>query len=282
METLMHFESLAAPATPTVASRLRMALVVLHRANPALSATGWLNVGLAVLAVAGLLLDHRLVTGVPVWLKPLKFALSVTAYAWTLGWLLADLPGAAQRSVRTLSRGVTLSMAVEQGAVFVQAGRGTASHYNMATAFDGLLFALMGLFIFVNTAMTLWALYLVWRYRSHGPSGYVWGVRWGLLVFIAGTLVGGFMIHLNQHTGGAPDGGPGLPGLGWSTSAGDLRVAHFLGVHALQAIPLLGWALSRWVPRRAAGIAGAGALAYAALVAGLLWQALAGGPLVSF
>ncbi len=270
-----------APAAggPAVASALRTALRVLHRANPALSATGWLNVGLAALAVAGLLLDHRLVTGAPVWLKPLKFALSITAYAWTLGWLLADLPGPAQRSVRRLSAGVALSMAVEQAVIFVQAGRGTTSHYNVATALDGLLFGLMGIFIALNTALTVWALYLVWRHRPHGPASYVWGVRWGLLVFIAGSLVGGAMIHLGQHTVGAPDGGPGLPGLGWSTRAGDLRAAHFLGMHALQALPLLGWALSRRVPRRAVGLVGAGALAYAALVAGLLAWALHGRPL---
>lgn len=270
-----------APAAggPAVASGLRTALRVLHRANPALSATGWLNVGLAALAGAGLLLDHRLVTGAPVWLKPLKFALSITAYAWTLGWLLADLPGPAQRSVRRLSAGVALSMAVEQAVIFVQAGRGTASHYNVATALDGLLFGLMGIFIALNTALTVWALYLVWRHRPHGPAGYVWGVRWGLLVFIAGSLVGGAMIRLGQHTVGAPDGGPGLPGLGWSTRAGDLRAAHFLGMHALQALPLLGWALSRRVPRRAVGLVGAGALAYAALVAGLLAWALHGRPL---
>ena len=65
------------------------------------------------------------------------------------------------------------------------------------------------------------------------------------------------MIHNNQHTVGAPDGGPGLPGLGWS--AGDLRAAHFLGMHALQALPLLGWAMSRWVPRRAVALTWVGA-----------------------
>ena len=270
------FSTIAAPAT---ASRLGVALRVLHRANPPLSWTGWANVALAVLALVLLPLDHRLVTGTLVWIKPLKFALSVVAFSWTLGWLLADLPGPAQRAVRRLSWGVAVSMVVEQGAIFIQAARGTTSHYNYASLLDGLLFSAMGIFIIVNTVMTLWALYLVWRYRPHGPAGYVWGLRLGLLIFIVGSVMGGMMIRLSQHTVGAPDGGPGLPGLGWSTRAGDLRAAHFLGMHALQALPLLGWALSHWQPRRAAWLTWVGALGYAALVAGLFGLALAGRPL---
>ena len=253
-------------------------LRTLHRANPLLSGTGWANVALAALALALLPFDQRLVTGALVWLKPLKFALSIIAFAWTLGWLLADLPGPAERSVRRLSLGIAVSMAVEQAVIFGQAARGTTSHYNIGTALDGALFGLMGLFIMLNTAMTMWAVYLVWRYRPHGPAGYVWGTRLGLLVFLLGSVLGGFMIHLGQHTVGAPDGGPGLPGLGWSTRAGDLRTAHFLGMHALQALPLLGWALSRQVPRRATALTWAGAALYAGAVGGLLALALTGRP----
>jgi hypothetical protein len=272
------FFSSVAPAESSSAS-LRTLLQVLHRANPVLSWTGWANVGLVALALALLPFDHRIVTGALVWVKPLKFALSITAFAWTLGWLLADLPPAAQRSVRGLSRGVAVSMAVEQFVIFTQAARGTTSHYNATSALNGILFGLMGIFIMVNTLMSIWALYLAWRHRPHGPAGYVWGMRLGLLLFLIGSVLGGMMIHLNQHTVGAPDGGPGLPGLGWSTRAGDLRTAHFLGMHALQALPLLGWALSRWVPRQAARLTWAGAALYAGAVGGLFALALAGRPL---
>ncbi|WP_345121422.1 hypothetical protein [Hymenobacter antarcticus] len=272
------FSSSDFAATPPP-SPVREWLRVLHRANPALFWTGWLNVGLATLALLLLPLDQRHVTGLLVWLKPLKFSLSIIAFAWTLGWLLADLPAVAQRSVRRLSLGVAGSMGVEQAIIFLQAARGTTSHYNDASLLDGLLFAAMGIFIMLNTAMTIWALYLVWRHRPHGPAGYVWGVRLGLLVFVVGSVMGGMMIGLKQHTVGAPDGGPGLPGLGWSTRAGDLRAAHFLGMHALQALPLLGWALSRWVPRRAALLAWAGTALYAGAVGGLFALAMAGRPL---
>ena len=263
------------PSTNTVGEALR----VLHRANSVLSYTGWLNVALAALALALLAADHRLVAGALVWLKPLKFALSIVAFAWTLGWLLADLPAAAQPSVRLLSWGVAVSMLVEQVIIFGQAARGTTSHYNGSSALNALLFGLMGVFILVNTLMSVWALYLAWHHQPHGPAGYVWGLRLGLLVFLVGSVLGGFMIHNQQHTVGAPDGGPGLPGLGWSTRAGDLRVAHFLGMHALQALPLLGWVLSRVLPQQAAGLTWAGAALYAGAVAGLFGLAMAGRPL---
>ena len=261
--------------------RLAAALRVLHRVNPLLSVTGWLHVALAVVALALLPFDHRLITGAPAWVKPLKFALSGLAYTWTLAWLLADLPAVAQRAVRRLSGGVALSMVVEIVVIFIQAGRGTTSHYNVGSALNGLLFGLMGIFIMLNTVLTIWAVYLAWRHRPHGPAGYVWGLRLGLLVFLVGSALGGFMIHANQHTVGASDGGPGLPGLGWSTVAGDLRLAHFLGMHALQALPLLGWALSRWAPRRAVVLTWLGTAVYVVAVAGLLTQALAGQPLLA-
>lgn len=274
-----HSAAPSAGPTPTLRHQAAEALRVLHRVSPALSSVGWLHVGLAGLALVLLSLDHRHVTGALVWLKPLKFCVSVTIYLWTLGWLLADLPAAAQWAARRIGVGVALSMVVEIVIVFIQAGRGTTSHYNNTSPLNGALFGLMGVFILVNTVLTAWALYLVWRHRPHGPAGYVWGVRLGVLVFLVGSVLGGFMIHHAGHTVGAPDGGPGLPGLGWSTRAGDVRIAHFLGLHALQVLPLLGWALSRWVPRRAALLTGVGAALYAAAVAALLAQALAGRPL---
>ena len=269
------------PTTPGLVQRLAEALRVLRRVNPPLAYAGWLNVGLAGLALVLLPLDHRHVTGLLVWAKPLKFSLSIVAYVWTLAWLLADLPAPAQRAVRRISQGVALSMVVEQAVIFIQAARGTTSHYNASSPLNGVLFELMGLFIAVNTVLTVWAVYLAWRHRPHGPAGYVWGLRLGLLVFLIGSVLGGFMIHTQQHTVGAPDGGPGLPGLGWSTVAGDLRLAHFLGMHALQALPLLGWVLSRRVPRRAVALTWLGTALYAAAVAGLLLQALAGRPLLA-
>jgi len=255
-------------------------LRVLHRANPVLAWAGWVHVALLLLALAGLLLDQRLITGAPAWMKPAKFAISGLLYLWTLGWLLADLPAPASGAVRLVSAAAALSMLVEMACICTQAARGTTSHYNGATAFDGMVFGLMGVFILINTLATIWAVYLVWHYQLHGPAGYVWGVRLGLLVFLVGSVLGGVMIRLGQHTVGAPDGGPGLPGLGWSTQAGDLRLAHFLGMHALQALPLLGWVLSHWQPRQASVLTWLGTAVYVAAVAALFIQAMRGVPVV--
>ncbi|UOQ71797.1 hypothetical protein [Hymenobacter cellulosilyticus] len=161
--------STAAPATSTPVGAVRQWLTVLHRANPVLSGAGWLHVPLVVLALVLLPFDDRSVLGLNVWFKPLKFALSDIIYLWTLGWLLADLPAGPQRAVHRISWGVAISILVEIGVIYLQAARGTTSHFNVASAFDGMLFSLMGIFIMLNTGLLVWALVLTLRYRPFGP-----------------------------------------------------------------------------------------------------------------
>jgi hypothetical protein len=278
--------ALAAPAAPlalaptrSLGQRVGLAFRQLHHSSPALAWAGWLHVGLALLAAALLFFDPRLLTGAPVWVKPLKFAVADGLFVWSLGWLLAGLPAAARPAVSYIGRGVALSIIIETVIIFIQAARGQTSHYNVSSVANALLFGTMGVFILVNTVLSVWAAYLVWHYPLAGSAAYAWGARLGLPLSILGALVGGYMIRHLGHTVGAPDGGPGLPGLGWSTRAGDVRAAHFLGLHALQALPLLGWALGRWAPGRAVPLVWLGTALYAAAVAALFWQALAGQPL---
>ncbi|GGF24340.1 hypothetical protein [Hymenobacter cavernae] len=264
---------------PAPFAQLGSWLVVLHRCNPVLSWPAWLHVALLVVALLAMPFDDRVITGTNAWIKPAKFAISGAIYLWTLGWLLADLPAATQRAVRRISWGVATALMVEIAAIYVQAVRGTTSHYNISSPLNALLFGLMGIFIMLNTALIIWTLFLVWRHRPHGSVAYVWGVRLGVLLFLVGSAMGGMMIHQNAHTVGTPDGGPGLLGLGWSTRAGDLRIAHFLGLHALQLVPLAGWLLGRYLPRRAVAGTWLFALTYAALTGFIFWEALQGIPL---
>jgi hypothetical protein len=251
-------------------------LVDLHHRNPALSLTGWLHVALLLVALAALWFDERLITGINPWIKPIKFCLSVLVYVWTMAILLSWLPAADAGTVKWLSRGIALTMIVEIGCIFLQAARGTTSHYNISSAFNGVVFGLMGTMIMLNTVLNVGALGLLWLRPLSVVPAVAWGARLGLLLFIGGAALGGLMIRQAGHTVGAPDGGPGLPLLNWSTRAGDLRIAHFVGMHALQVLPLAGWALTRWTVPAPVLLTLVGGLGWLVLTAILLQRALAG------
>jgi hypothetical protein len=259
--------------------------VELQRRNRVLTLLGWLNLAAlaALLVVAPF--DARTVAGLNPWVKPVKFLFSITAYVWTLAWFTRYVSIHA-RTVRLISWGTVLVFVGEMACIITQAARGTTSHFNTATPFDGAVFGVMGFLITVNTLLVAVALALFFLRTSETLApAYLWGIRAGLLLFLLGSLEGMAMIANAAHTVGAPDGGPGLPLVNWSTRSGDLRVAHFLAFHALQLLPLAGFCLSGykpdWPPRRQAGCVLALALLYAACVSLVFWQALAGRPLLS-
>lgn len=258
-------------------------LAEIRRRDAVLYWTAWLHVGLLAAMMLVAPFDHRTVMGLNPWIKPMKFATSITIYLWTLAWLLGDLPG-PRWALRTVSWGASVAMVAEILCISVQAARGTTSHYNNTTPFNGAVFTVMGLMILVNTLMALLLLALFCRRLPELAPSYRWGIRLGLMVFVAGSLEGVVMIFNNAHTVGAPDGGPGLPILNWSTRGGDFRAAHLLGLHALQAFPLVGWLLARSrampSPRAATALTVLFSLAYAALAVLAFWLARSGRPLV--
>jgi hypothetical protein len=252
--------------------------------NRALAWLGLVHFALLLCLIVLIVVDDRQVTGLNRWIKPGKFAASVGIYAWTLAWYLGYLKG-NPTSVRVIGRGVASLMYVEISCVLMQASRGVASHFNNSTPLDRIVFALMGLLIIVNTLFAVYTLLVFCVGRVELPSPYLWGIRLGLLIFILTSLEGFAMVRRSAHTVGLPDGGPGLPIVNWSTAGGDLRVAHFFGLHALQLIPLTGYFLSKRgrTPLLApAGWTAAVALAYALVIVAFFLQALHGQPIVSF
>jgi hypothetical protein len=252
-------------------------VTTLPRPDRALAITGTISLALAVLAAILGQLDDRVLAGVNVWLKPGKFGAAIGLYLWTMALVL---PLLASPRTRGLVRAMAIaSMLVELAAIFGQAARGVPSHFNIGDLLDAVIFQLMGVGIAVNVAANATAAVAFMRARIDLPAPFVWGLRLGFVVLLLGTLEGGAMLAHQAHTVGAPDGGPGLPLVGWSRVGGDLRVAHFIGMHGFQVLPLLGWLLRRRGPAGVALVAVVAVL-FAAAVAWTLAGALAGRPLV--
>ena len=171
--------------------------------------------------------------------------------------------------------------AIEMAAVTGQATRGTTSHFNVKEPLDGLIFAIMGIAIALNTLLVAAIMVQYFRTETDLPVAVLWGMRLGLLIFLLGSVQGGYMSAQLAHTVGGSDGGPGLPLTNWSTQAGDLRVAHFLGLHGLQAIPLAAVVLNRIFSSRATFLTVVFTLVYFVFFSFLFIQALMGRPLIA-
>lgn len=91
----------------------------------------------------------------------------------------------------------------------------------------------------------------------------------------------GRLTTVGAHTVGGPDGGPGLPGVGWSTRHGDLRVPHFFGLHAIQALPLIAFLAGVRFGARRLPIVATAVAAYGLVFLLLTAQALAGLPVIA-
>lgn len=268
-------------------------LARLWNGSAPLTLTGLLMIPALVVAVVGLLIDPRTITGAPAWLKPAKFAISISIYTFTLAWIFSLIPNWV-RTRRIVEWTTAIVMVLEVVIIDLQAFRGITSHFNVGTVFDGVLFSIMGAAIVTQTFSTIAVAVALWRERL--PDAVLgWALRLGMIITIAGAMTGGLMTRptgaqlaaartgermliAGAHTVGAPDGGPGLPGTGWSVEHGDLRVAHFVGLHALQILPVIALLLRRTRVNTLARVrlTVVAAASYTALFLILLTQALRG------
>ncbi|MFL1426448.1 MULTISPECIES: hypothetical protein [unclassified Nocardiopsis] len=277
------------------------AVIDLHRP---LTLTALLCAAVLLVSVPGIFLDGRTIVGDPAWLKPTKFAISIAIYNLTFAWLLSLLTR-WRRTGWWLGTVIAAMVAGELVAITLQAVRGRASHFNYSTAFDGAVYSLMA-FMIVTVWVATFAIGVILLVQRLGERSVTVAIRASLAIALAGMAVAFFMtsptaeqmVTLQQggpedvigaHTVGMPDGGPGLPLVGWSTVAGDLRVAHFVGLHGLQVIILFAFALIALAGRhpRLADDAVRTRLvlvasgSYAGLLALLTWQALRGQSVVA-
>ena len=275
----------------------KTAFLRLWRENAPLTLTAAFMVVVFAATLLGLALDPRQVLGAPLWLKPAKFAVSIAIYCATLAWLFRCIPSFV-RTRRVVGWVTVIAMLIEMAIIAGQAARGTSSHFNVSSPLNAVLFGIMGAAITLQTLSSVAVLVALFRQRFEDRA-LGWALRLGLLLAIAGASIGGAMSRPTQeqlvelgaghgtvagaHTVGAPDGGPGIPVTGWSRGHGDLRVAHFLGLHALQVLPLfaLGVRRTRTSAAQRARLAVTFAASYAAFVGISFWQALRGESLMA-
>lgn len=245
--------------------------------------------------VVGVFADSRTITGAPAWLKPAKFGVSITLYSLTLVWILGFVRG-RKRLVGILGWTVVVTFGLEWVAILTQVVRGTPSHFNVATPFDAALWGLMGVAIAALWAANVVVAGLLLFQRFDDPA-FAWALRLGVVLTVVGMGLGYLMTMpsaqqlagwrageavtaVGAHTVGLPDGGPGLPVVGWSTQGGDLRAPHFVGMHALQVLPLVGWWVGRrkLAPKRRVALVGLTAALYGGVTGLLTLQALRAQP----
>lgn len=252
----------------------------------------------AVVSLVGLVIDPRVVTGLDAWAKPLKFSISILLYCITWAWLISQLPR-GKRIAHAAGTVIAITIAIEQVIIVGAAATGTTSHFNVSTPLATALWAVMAVSItvlYIASLVTSIALFF-WRLPDRSFTA---AVRLGAFIALLGlglaylmtsptaSQLSDFRGIAGAHTVGLDDGGAGLPVLGWSTVGGDLRIPHFIGMHALQVIPLFALGLA-WVGRRLPRLRAERvrtrlvwivSAAYLAVVALVTFQALSGESIV--
>lgn len=218
----------------------------------------WLTIASAIASAVILvpyILDDRQLLGVSVWEKPLKFLVSSTVFTGTFAWLFGKL----QRQTRLIwwtGTVIAISLAIELAIIVPLGGLGLQTHFNVSDVFHITIWSIMATMISIVWLATA-VLALATLRNSTLDSAQRAAVQAGLLVAVVGMGLAFLMTSptaaqledfqgiAGSHNVGVADGGPGLPLLGWSTVAGDYRVAHFLGLHGLQALLLASVVISQ-------------------------------------
>jgi hypothetical protein len=246
------------------------------RASPLMWKTALVFLTLFVLCAGLSLVDPRLFQGASVWAKPAKFSLSLTIHLLTVTAALLLLPEQVRRGfgVRAAAAVITAMSVFELAYISLRAARGEASHFNKASELAALLYAAMGTAAVLIMLATAVIGVIVLR---HGQASLISRTTGGSFIIAAvATIWTGLAIgSMGAHwIGGDQTDATGLPFLGWSTTGGDLRPAHFLGLHAMQILPAVALAGSR-------GLVIVAGLACAAGFVMATWMAFSGQPLVA-
>ena len=256
----------------------------LYDRQPALTIYGGLLLILALVTTSLQAVDPRVLDGVDIWVKPTKFLLSVAVFALTTAWFFGYVRPERRHSPAMLYVvwGIIAFGTFEDSWIVWQAAHGARSHFNHADLFVTIMYALMGIGAVLLVATTLPLAHEIARRPVAGLRlDYRVAVVAALvLTFVLGGGAGMYMGAQQGHAVGLEGGH--FPLFGWNRLGGDLRVAHFFGMHMQQALPLLAALVARWPTPSRWLVLGAGVLVLSG-VALLTWlQAVMGLPFLPF
>jgi len=184
------------------------------------------------------------ILGISGWIKPFKFFLSVSIFVFTMVLYLQFLEN--QKQVTIYSWSIIVLFSVELFFIVLQAARGKTSHYNLQTTLDSTISIIMGLTIILFMLHTVFIVFLFFNQKYFEvDKNMVLALKLSLSIMVLFAFEGFVMVSVLKHTIGSEDGSAGLPIVNWSRNHGDLRVAHFFGMHALQLIPLVTYLLAK-------------------------------------
>ena len=241
--------------------------------NETLFYYGLVCLGFSILFLILTRITDTQVYGVNAWYKPFKFAFSTFLFAWSMAWYCYYLP---DFNIRIFNWSVIVLLGFEIFYIALQASRGQLSHYNTSTPLYSVLFSLMAL---AASAVTLYTAYVGLLFFKNDfptlPNYYLWAIRLGIIIFVVFSFEGFAMGSRLSHSVGAMNDNSNWFILGWSKTVGDLRVSHFIGMHALQVLPFL----SHYVLKNTKLTIGLSVI-YGLLALITLLQAIQGKPLV--
>ncbi|MEO3821487.1 hypothetical protein [Plantactinospora sp. B24E8] len=253
----------------------------------------------------GLVVDDRLLLGESVWVKPMKFGFAMGVYGLTLAWLLSKL-NRGRRTGWWFGTVFAVAGLLDVGAVAYAATNGTFSHFNnnnepVAQTVRTVFSVGVGPLLVVTLVIAI--LVLIDRTgdravrRALGAGLGLAAAGMVVALWLAGSAGstprtvtdanGDAVLMTGGHGIGDPDGN-GMFLTHWSTTGGDLRVPHFVGLHAIQVLLLVtaflgalasrhGWLRDERVRARLVGVA---ALGYTGVFAVVTWQAKRGIPVI--
>jgi hypothetical protein len=243
-----------------------------HR-NETLFYYGLLCLVLSLLFIILTRYTNTQVYNVNAWYKPFKFAFSTFLFAWAMAWYCYYLPNF---NVKLFNWSVIILLGFEIFYIAFQASKGQLSHYNLSTPVYAGLYSMMAI---AASLVTIYTAYVGLLFFTNSfpalPDYYVWSIRLGIIIFVIFSFEGFAMGSRLNHSVGALNDNSNWLILGWSKTVGDLRVSHFIGMHALQVLPILSYYFLKNT-KLTIGLS----FVYALLALLTLVQALKGKPLI--